>query len=110
MAIFEPIESAGEGRQYNIKSPVTMESIGHFTAATEDEVHQAVARARAAQPAWAALSFDQRAEFVWKLVDITVQRMDEVLDIVIKETGKTRNEAVMMEAMAACMQMSHGAR
>ncbi|MDG1401751.1 MAG: aldehyde dehydrogenase family protein, partial [Candidatus Binatia bacterium] len=68
MAIFESMESTGESRKYNVKSPVTMESIGEFTAGTDEEVHEAVARARAAQPAWAALSFDQRAEFLWKLV------------------------------------------
>ncbi|HAC81029.1 MAG: aldehyde dehydrogenase family protein [Candidatus Binatia bacterium] len=110
MAIFEPMESTGESRKYNVKSPVTMESIGEFTAGTDEEVHEAVARARAAQPAWAALSFDQRAEFLWKLVDVTVRRMDELIDIVIQETGKTRNEAVMMEAFAACMQISHYAK
>ena len=110
MAIFEPIESTGESRTYNIKSPVTLESIGEFTAASDEEVRQAVARARAAQPAWAALTFPQRAEYLWRLVDTTVRRMDEIIEIVLKETGKTKNEAIMMEAIAACMSMSHYAK
>ena len=110
MAIFEPIESTGESRTYNIKSPVTLESIGEFTAVSDEEVRQAVARARAAQPAWAALTFQQRAEYLWKLVDTTVRRMDEIIEIVLQETGKTKNEAIMMEAIAACMSMSHYAK
>ena len=110
MALFEQVPSDTGRRHYAVKSPVTLESIGEFDAATPEEVRAAVDRARKAQRDWAARSFDERAEVLWRLVDRFVARQDEIVDLVVKETGKTRNEAVSMEVMAPCMQISHSAK
>jgi succinate-semialdehyde dehydrogenase/glutarate-semialdehyde dehydrogenase len=110
MALFEQIPSDGERRRYRVTDPVHFEPIGEFDAGTAEDVRAAVERARKAQATWAQLSFDQRAEYLWRLVDVLVERQDEIIDCVVKETGKTRNEAVSMEVMAACMQISHYAK
>ena len=89
MALFEQLPSdESERRVYNVKSPVTLESIGQFQAASEEEVRAAVDRARKAQRDWAAKSFDERAEVMWRLVDQIVERQDDIVDLVIKETKR----------------------
>ena len=110
MAIFERVENGGERRHYVVKSPVTLEPIGEFDSGSAEDVRGAVERARKAQREWARLSFDQRAEPLWRLVDVIVERQDEIIDCVIAETGKPRNEAVSMEVMAPCMQISYYAK
>jgi len=110
MALFEEVPSESDHKHYNVKSPVTLESIGEFDAATAAEVQGAVDRARKAQREWALKSFAERAEVLWRWVDVIVERQDDIIDLVIKETGKARYEAIAMEVMAPCMQISHYAK
>lgn len=110
MALFEEVPSESGHKHYNVKSPVTLESIGEFDAATAAEVRGAVERAGKAQREWAARSFAERAEVLWRWVDVIVKRQDEIVDLVMKETGKARYEAIAMEVMAPCMQISHYAK
>jgi succinate-semialdehyde dehydrogenase/glutarate-semialdehyde dehydrogenase len=110
MALFAEIPSEDDQRVFEIKSPVTLESIGQFQAATDDEVKAAVDSARKAQREWANRSFAERAEVLWRLVDQIGERQDDIVELVIKETGKTLNEAIMMEVMTPCMQISHYAK
>ncbi|MGB0621104.1 MAG: aldehyde dehydrogenase family protein, partial [Myxococcota bacterium] len=97
MALFAEIPAEGDARRYDIKSPVTLESIGQFQSATADEVRAAVERGRKAQREWATRSFDERAQVLWSIVDGMVERQDEIVDLVVKETGKALNEAISME-------------
>ena len=110
MAIYEQIPSGGPRRRYRVSSPITLEPIGEFEAGGVEDVRTAVARARKAQAGWAQLSFDARAEYLWRLVDAIVERQDEIIDCVIQETGKPRNEAISMEVMAPCLQISYYAK
>ncbi len=110
MALFELVSSESGRRTYDVKSPVTLESIGQFDAASTAEVREAVDRARKAQREWATKSFAERAEVLWRWVDVIVERQDDIVDLVIKETGKARFEAIAMEVMAPCMQISHYAK
>lgn len=111
MALFEQIPSTDSNRRlYDIKSPVTLESIGQIESASAEEVQAAVDRARKAQSEWAQRSFDERAEVLWRLVDQFVARQDDIIELVVKETGKALNEAIAMEVLAPCMQISHYAK
>ena len=110
MALFEETQSDCGRTHFNIKSPVTLESIGEFDAATEDDVRLAVSRAREAQLAWATKTFAERADVLWRWVDVIVARQDDIIDLVMKETGKARNETIGMEVLAPCMQISHYAK
>jgi len=93
-----------------VRSPATLEAIGEFDCATAEDVSAAVARARVAQEKWAALSFDERAAYLWRLVDEFVRRQDEVIDAVIAETGKARSEAIGMEVYSPCDAISYYAK
>src|SRR5438552_17486000 len=86
-----------ERRYIENAGPVTGEVIGRIPIATADEVNEAVARARRAQPAWGALSVEQRARYLMAMRDIFVDRRDWVLDTIRKDTGKTRADALLAD-------------
>ncbi len=110
MAIVETVEIPGPRRRLRVKSPVTLEPVGEFDCATPEDVKSAVERARKAQGGWAKLSFDERAAVMWRLLDLFVKRQDEIIDIVIQETGKARAEAIAMEVFAPCDAISFYAK
>jgi len=97
MAIYESISSDGPRTRLALRSPVDLEPIGEIECASADDVLAAVERARKAQSAWAELSFRERARYVYRFMDRFFERQDEILDIVHKETGKARSEAIAME-------------
>lgn len=102
MAIYEPIENQNGRRAYRLRSPVDLEPIGELPCATREEVQEAVARAREAQAAWAQTTFDERAELMYRMVDVVIAQKDRIIDTVIRETGKPRSEAFSMEVYASC--------
>lgn len=110
MALFTQLPSDGETRLFDVKGPTTLESIGQFEAASDAEVRAAVDRARKAQREWATRSFDERSAVLWSIVDAIVERQDEIVELVVKETGKALDEAISMEVLAPCMQISHYAK
>ena len=103
MAIVEPAESAsGARRRLRISSPVTREPIGEIEVQTAEDVRAAMEIARKAQPEWAALSFEERARYLTRALRILIDRHEEFIDVVLRETGKTRLEALYMEIVASC--------
>jgi len=57
-------------------------------------VEIAALRARAAQPAWAARPFRERAGILLRFHDLLLDRQDQVLDLIQLETGKARRHAL----------------
>ena len=110
MAFVEPIESAGGARRFRVSSPVTREKIGDVTAASAAAVRAAVARARAAQPAWAAAGFDERARVMRRALKILIRRQEAIIDVIVRETGRSRFETIMMEIFASCDSLAYHAK
>ncbi|HKY30867.1 MAG TPA: aldehyde dehydrogenase family protein [Pyrinomonadaceae bacterium] len=90
--------------------PATGEEIGRVPLLSTDAVAQAVARARAAQPAWANLSFKERGRTILKAREILLRQMDEVAALVSRETGKPVTEALAMEVVPILDAMHYFAR
>jgi succinate-semialdehyde dehydrogenase/glutarate-semialdehyde dehydrogenase len=103
MAIVQALDKISNGRRtLGITNPATLEPMGEIEVANADDVRAAVERARTAQRAWAALGVEERAKYMWKLRDRIIDRQDDIVDIVCRESGKTRMEAMMMEVFAPC--------
>jgi len=68
--------------------------VGEIAASTPAEVRAAVARARAAQPAWAALSFEERAERLLAAMPRLEEAAEELGHLVHREMGKPLAQAV----------------
>jgi len=79
------------------KNPATGEVLGHVPVQGEGEVRAAVARARAAQAGWGRLPVAERARRVMGFRDELLTRAEEVIDLIVREGGKTRQEALGME-------------
>jgi benzaldehyde dehydrogenase (NAD) len=57
------------------------------------DVAAACARAAAAQPAWAATSFEERARILRRAADLLESRQDQVVEWLVRETGEIRARA-----------------
>ncbi len=111
MAVVETVDTpAGAPRRLRLKSPVDYRVLGEIEVTQEAEVRAALERARKAQPAWAALDVAERARVLWRALDIVIERQEELIDVVISETGKTRTEAINIEIFAACDALAYYAK
>jgi acyl-CoA reductase-like NAD-dependent aldehyde dehydrogenase len=97
MALYEPIESADARRHLLLRSPVTMEPVGELVCANMEDVAAAIAIARKAQAGWAATPIRERAKVAERAVQLVLERQDEIMDTVVRETGKARADAMSME-------------
>ncbi len=75
------------------RSPATGEILGEVAVTPIAAIDALVARARAAQPAWAALGIDGRAARLAPLAARLGERLDELARLVTREMGKTLREA-----------------
>src|SRR5687767_3283973 len=80
-------------------NPATGEPLGDVAIATPEQVRAAVAAARAAQRDWARLSVENRCKRVAKFADVLMTRAEEMIDVLVREAGKTRQEALGMEVI-----------
>lgn len=85
---------ASEIISYN---PATGQEIGRVALRTASEVRQAVARAREAQSSWANTSFRQRAKIILHARQLVLDQINEIADLIARETGKPAPEAISME-------------
>ena len=81
------------GRFGSVYNPTTGEIIAKVPLATTEEAREAIATAKAAFPAWRDLSVAKRAEIVLKFRNLLVEHMDELLQIICQESGKTLEDA-----------------
>jgi succinate-semialdehyde dehydrogenase/glutarate-semialdehyde dehydrogenase len=88
-------------------NPATLEELGRFHLTSAAELNEAVARARAAAPAWAALSYRNRARYILKVRRALYDRQNEIINIISDETGKPPFEALTTEVFPIADLMSH---
>ncbi|MDN3936217.1 aldehyde dehydrogenase family protein [Arthrobacter sp. YD4] len=67
--------------------------VGHAAAASAADVDDAVAAAKAAFPAWAALTAEQRADTMRAALEGIAEHRDEDAAVLSRENGKIRMEA-----------------
>jgi acyl-CoA reductase-like NAD-dependent aldehyde dehydrogenase len=79
--------------------PGTGAELGRVPLSSPAEVAQAVKRAAATQPAWASLSFRERARVILKAREIMLEQIDELATLISRETGKPVAEALSMEVV-----------
>jgi succinate-semialdehyde dehydrogenase/glutarate-semialdehyde dehydrogenase len=82
-----------------IHSPASGKLVGEVPVTSADDVRATVARARAAQKAWGARSVAERAEVLFRVRERLLARTDEVVDLLTRESGKPRQEALLHEVM-----------
>jgi len=90
-----------EGNTVEVHNPATGALIGSVPAMTPDEVTEAVARARAAQPAWEALGFAERGRILRRMQKWTLDNAPRIISTIVAENGKTYEDAQLAEVSYA---------
>ncbi len=91
----------GDGEFIRNTEPATGRELPAVRVTPPEEVQEAIRRARAAQPAWAALSWRERKRKLLELNRVILQRADECAQIIARETGKPPIEALLHELIPA---------
>jgi len=84
-----------------VQNPGTGAPITEIPQATSADVAAAIARARAAQPAWGARSFAERGRALRRLTHRMLSD-SALLDTLVSESGKPHYEAEAMELFYTC--------
>lgn len=87
------VTTAAERPGLDVHSPTDGTLAGQVPLGTPDDVELAVARARAAQPGWAALPLGRRVALVRRFADLVLRDEAELLDVCQAESGKSRVSA-----------------
>lgn len=87
-------ERDGEGT-FEVRSPIDRDLlVGTFAKGTRQDVRDAIAAARAAQPGWAATPWRERLAIIRRAAELISERQMEYGGIMAFEVGKTRLEAL----------------
>ena len=96
--VSEPLQIGGtwrpaSGEAIAVIDPASERTLAEVPSASAAEVHDALAAARAAQPAWAAISPITRGAHLRMLADIVAAHRDELAEILVSEVGKPTGQA-----------------
>ncbi|CAN5452546.1 aldehyde dehydrogenase family protein [soil metagenome] len=86
---------------FEIRRPADGSLISSLAIDSPAKVGATVARVRAAQPAWEALGFEQRYEWLGRLRDWLFENSESMADLMQAETGTVRADAAL-EAPFIC--------
>lgn len=94
-------DTKARGDRETIESfaPATGQKLGEVPVASPEEVRRVVARARRAQEAWALLPIAERGERMLRFRNAIIDRADELVDLIARECGKPKHEALGHEVI-----------
>lgn len=84
---------AGEGKLCKVICPGTEEAVAEFSLASDAQAEAALEAARDAFPMWSAMPLEKRGEWILKLRDAIKEESDNILTILLLESGKLRSHA-----------------
>jgi len=84
---------SASGKTFSSTNPAnTNEVVGHFQQSTLADLEEAVAAARKAQPAWAAVPAPERGEILLRTALLLEQHKEELAALMTREMGKVLKE------------------
>jgi acyl-CoA reductase-like NAD-dependent aldehyde dehydrogenase len=84
---------ASSGQTAPVETPLNGAPLAHIPQSTPVDVAEAFNLARKAQLAWSKVSIDERAQCLLRLHDLVLDRQDEIIDLIVWESGKARKHA-----------------
>jgi succinate-semialdehyde dehydrogenase/glutarate-semialdehyde dehydrogenase len=84
---------ATSGETVEVRSPLDGAPLAHIPQSSDADVEEAFVRARRAQALWTRTSLDERAAMLLRLHDLVLDRQDEIIDLIVWESGKARKHA-----------------
>ena len=89
----EAVKPSEEGDMLPVTSPVTGQEIAQVKIGSAADVNAAVAAAKAAFPAWSALTSKRRAAIMMRFHALCTEHSKELVELIMAENGKNRTEA-----------------
>jgi acyl-CoA reductase-like NAD-dependent aldehyde dehydrogenase len=96
-SVKRPLRVNGEHATIGVENPATGDLISTVPVFAPEDIALAAARARAAQPAWAAMGFARRGEIFRRAQRWMFDNSARVLETVVAETGKTYEDAQLTD-------------
>lgn len=93
-----------------VTDPRTNASLGVVPDAGPAGVARAVMEARVAFDTWSRLSFRERADHILAVRDLMLDRLGDLVDTIVAETGKLPAEAISNEVLVTCELIAHYAK
>jgi acyl-CoA reductase-like NAD-dependent aldehyde dehydrogenase len=88
------LRDAASGETFDKRAPATGEVISTVARSTSQDVHAAIAAAKAAQPAWARRTAVERGAILRRIAQLLERDADRVAAVVAEETGKSPKDAL----------------
>lgn len=82
-----------------VRNPADDTVLAEIPASSAKDVEAAIARARAAQPAWAALGVEERARILRRFQAELLAAREEIAKLATRETGKPYSESLGTEVI-----------
>src|SRR5256885_1581695 len=92
---------------FKVVNPATGAEIRELQCFSKDDVFREMAKIRAAQPKWAALSIAERCERIRRVEHVIAKRMDEIARTVSSENGKVLVEAFLGDVGPTLLTMEY---
>jgi acyl-CoA reductase-like NAD-dependent aldehyde dehydrogenase len=92
------------------RNPATGEILGYSPLTSMEELKQIIADARVAQESWSGLAVKERVKYMVRVRDYLTQRAEEIAEVICRDNGKTRVDALATEVMPAAMAVDYYAR
>lgn len=87
--------------------PATRRKLGEVAVTRPEEVKQVVLKARRAQQQFRSTSFAERRELLGAILDHVLEHADELCDFIVRDAGKTRENAMLGEIWPVCEKLRH---
>ena len=100
------VKPEGETRM-SVWESATGDEMGSVVMGTSEDVDAAVGAAAAAFPAWRARSVEDRAKYLHAITENLFGRIDETVEIFMREVGTVRSVAIGFQSLAASQFASH---
>jgi len=106
-ALIQPVSMVINGQKiaagdvFQVTDPATGQPFANCPLATEQQVEEAVAAARAAFRGWSALPIEERAALLARVADGIEARKVEIAELLSREQGKPAHSAALGEVSGA---------
>ncbi len=88
-------------------NPTTGEIIGYSTLNTPNEIKDIMQKAKIAQEGWARLPIGRKIDHLKRVRAYMIDHIDELAEVISRDNGKTRIDALSTELVPAAMALSY---
>lgn len=102
MTATSPLPSSASGARLECFEPATRQPLDGVPIDDPEAVRATVARARAAQKRWGYTTHDERRRVLRAILDAVLEHSAEICEAVTRDSGKTRENALMGDVWPVC--------